>query len=470
MTLIKHAIKFTTRTLFFTTLFFTVFVLFLAAYIKKEEFKIGDRIYPNVYIDSYNAGLKTKDEVEQHFQQKDKDLRKTIVFLRHDAKEATFSGQLLQLSYDSEKAINNAYTIGRKGLIVPQIYQKIVTILDIGRYRFSAPLTYNKSPITEYLMELDDKYSRKPEDALFQFENGRVIAFKVEKNGIKVNTEKAHMDLDIALKRLPRGRKDYIVVDVKDTIFKPAVTLASINNLGIEEEIGRGVSNYSGSIPGRVHNVILATSLLNGVIIPQGQTFSFNRTIGDISAATGYQQAYIIKDGQTILGDDGGVCQTSTTLFRAALNTGLPIVERVAHAYRVHYYENDKKPGFDATTFAPSVDLKFKNDTPAAILIQTEINKETEELTYIFYGKKDGRQVTVSDVSLWDPRPAPEPRYQDDPTLKRGITKQVDWAASGIRSKFHYKSVRADGTIIQDRDFISNYRPWQAVYLVGTGE
>jgi vancomycin resistance protein YoaR len=103
-------------------------------------------------------------------------------------------------------------------------------------------------------------------------------------------------------------------------------------------------------------------------------------------------------------------------------------------------------------------------------LIQTEINKETEELTYIFYGKKDGRQVTVSDVSLWDPRPAPEPRYQDDPTLKRGITKQVDWAASGIRSKFHYKSVRADGTIIQDRDFISNYRPWQAVYLVGTGE
>jgi vancomycin resistance protein YoaR len=82
------------------------------------------------------------------------------------------------------------------------------------------------------------------------------------------------------------------------------------------------------------------------VLIPQGAEFSFNDTIGDISAQSGYKPAYVIKAGKTVLGDGGGVCQVSTTFFRAALNTGLPITERHAHAYRVGYYENDSKVRF----------------------------------------------------------------------------------------------------------------------------
>ena len=100
------------------------------------------------------------------------------------------------------------------------------------------------------------------------------------------------------------------------------------------------------------------------MLIPPGGTISYNEIVGDISAATGYQPAYIIKDGRTILGDGGGVCQVSTTLFRAGLSAGLPILERHPHAYRVHYYEEGGyKPGLDATVFAPGVDLKMKNDT-----------------------------------------------------------------------------------------------------------
>jgi vancomycin resistance protein YoaR len=87
--------------------------------------------------------------------------------------------------------------------------------------------------------------------------------------------------------------------------------------------------------------------------------------------------------GKTVLGDGGGICQVSTTLFRAALNSGLPISEYHAHAYRVGYYENDAKPGLDATVFGPTVDFKFINNTPASILIQTIVDKENNKLLFI---------------------------------------------------------------------------------------
>lgn len=147
----------------------------------------------------------------------------------------------------------------------------------------------------------------------------------------------------------------------------------------------------------------------------------------------------------------------------------MPIIERNPHAYRVSYYENDSKPGFDATVFAPNVDLKIKNNTPAYILIQTEVDKEKNLLFFKLYGKKDNRKVEISPVSLWDVNPPPSPLYQEDPTLKKGVIKQIDFPAWGAKTNFHYKVIK-DGKTIFEKDFFSSYRPWQAVYLVGTAE
>ncbi len=184
-----------------------------------------------------------------------------------------------------------------------------------------------------------------------------------------------------------------------------------------------GKSDFSHSIPERIHNIILASSKFNGILIPKDKIFSFNEIVGEISSLTGYKPAYIIKQGKTVLGDGGGVCQVSTTLFRAALNAGLPIIERIPHAYRVSYYENDSKPGFDATVFAPNVDLKIKNDTPAYILIQTEVDKEKNLLFFKLYGKKDNRKIEISPVTIWDVTPPPPPLYQDDPYFKKRSSK-----------------------------------------------
>lgn len=455
-----------------STVVFVSGVVFLIAatvyiFIKDTQFK--DRIYPQVYVNKVDFGGKKRSELMQYFEEKNNKLKEIFLTLRYTENNiATFSAELLKIQYDVQTIAIHATSIGRSLNMPTKIYQKVITILNLGRYNFDAHLSYDTELIDEYLANIEEIYNFPAENALFKFENGKVTTFQPEKQGKQIEQDIAREKIDSAIQTLETRLQSYTIEITVKTI-EPEVTLSSINNFGIVEEIGQGVSDYSGSIPGRIHNLTLASSRLNGVLIPKGETFSFNQMVGDISAQTGYKPAYIISRGRTILGDGGGVCQVSTTLFRAALNAGLPILERVAHAYRVHYYEQDSQPGFDATIFNPSADLKIKNDTANAILIQTAIDTAHNKLTFTLYGKKDGRIAEISEVKLWDKRSPPPPVYQDDPTLKRGITRQVDWPAGGAKASFHYSVVK-EGEKIVDKDFFSSFRPWRAVYLVGTAD
>jgi vancomycin resistance protein YoaR len=260
-----------------------------------------------------------------------------------------------------------------------------------------------------------------------------------------------------------------VIIPIPITKLKPNLTTDKVNQMGIKELIGVGTSLYQHSIESRIYNVGLAASRINGILIPPGKTFSFAEAVGDVSSLTGYKQAYVIENGRTVLGDGGGVCQVSTTLFRAALNAGLPIVERHPHAYRVGYYEEDSPPGIDATVYVPSVDFKFKNDTGHHVLIQT-INDPVEmRLTFMLYGTNDGRVSTITTPVITSQSPAPEPRYEDDPSLPKGQIKQIDFAAAGAKTSFN-RTVTKNGKIIISETFNSNYRPWQAVFLRGTKE
>jgi len=176
--------------------------------------------------------------------------------------------------------------------------------------------------------------------------------------------------------------------------------------------------------------------------------------------------AYIIKEGRTVLGTGGGVCQVSTTVFRAAFNSGLEILERSAHAYRVHYYEPPL--GFDATVFDPSPDLVFKNDTASYILIWSSVDVPSTTLTFEFYGTADGRTTKMLGPFVSNETPPPAPLYQEDPSLPKGTTQQIDWPAWGADATLK-REVHRNGEIIHHDTFTSHYKPWQAVYLVGTG-
>jgi len=284
---------------------------------------------------------------------------------------------------------------------------------------------------------------------------------------VSVLSEILAKDILAAFKLLEASEEKIANINVSVEIAEPAIKTEDINNLGIKELLGIGTSTFKGSIPGRIHNIELAASRLNGVLIAPGETFSFNEALGDVSRYTGYQSAYVIKDGKTILGDGGGVCQVSTTFFRAALDSGLPIVERRAHSYRVYYYEQDSGPGLDATVYAPTTDLKIQNDTLGHILIQSSTDTKNLALRFEFYGTSDGRVATTTKPVILNSIAPPEDLYQDDPTLASGVVKQTEHKAWGAKVIFDY-SVERNGENIYKKQFVSNYRPWQAIFLRGT--
>ncbi|OGK25037.1 hypothetical protein A3A46_04240 [Candidatus Roizmanbacteria bacterium RIFCSPLOWO2_01_FULL_37_13] len=437
--------------------------------IVNEERNFNNKIYPNVYINEVDFGRKSKSAVRNYFNNLNSQFKKVrIDILYKDESIATFSGEQLKIGYDSQGIADRAYLIGRSTHFTSRLYQKLATLLAWQEFNFTVDINYEKSLIQDFLSGVKEKYDKPAKNALFSFENGRVVSFSQEEKGQEVEEQKFIYDIDKLVRGL-ENKVNNIQVTLPIKVIEPKVTLAKANEFGIEELIAEGKSDFSHSIPERIHNIILASSKFNGVLIPKGSVFSFNDTVGDISSLTGYKPAYIIKSGKTVLGDGGGVCQVSTTLFRAALNAGLPILERTAHAYRVGYYENDSKPGFDATVFAPNPDLKIKNDSPASILIQTEVDQVNNLLYFRFYGKKDQRKIEISQVTVYDVvPPLPEIR-QDDPTLKKGVIKQVDFPAWGAKAVFNYK-VSNDDKVLFEKKFFSNYRPWQAVYLVGQAD
>lgn len=329
---------------------------------------------------------------------------------------------------------------------------------------------YDRDLINDYLNGVKESIDRSPQNAKFKFNeaNRRVEEFVPALNGIELGVDEATGRMIRALTLLESNETaEPVILPVNEV--EPDVNLSDVNDLGIKELIGRGESTYFGSILTRVHNVALAAARLSGVIVPPGEEFSFNKAVGEVSRATGYQSAYVIANGRTVLGDGGGVCQDSTTVFRAALDAGLPISERRAHSYRVGYYEQNTKAGIDATVYAPTTDFKFLNDTPNYILIQAKADSENRKLVVEIYGTNDGRKSEIINHQVWGSTPPPPDIYQEDPTLPLGTIKQVDWKAWGARAKFDYV-VKRGNSVIYEKTFYSTYKAWPAVFLTGTGQ
>jgi len=326
---------------------------------------------------------------------------------------------------------------------------------------------YFDEKILAKISEISSQIDREPQNSVFVFEESRVKEFKPSLDGYEVKKDILKNMVIGNLRTLEQSEEKSINLDIPVKISEPKIQNKDVNNLGIETLLGRGTSKFMGSIANRIYNIKHASEKFKGVIIPPGENFSFNQTLGEVSQETGFKQAYIIKEGKTILGDGGGVCQVSTTLFRAELNAGLPILERQAHAYRVGYYEQESPPGFDATVYSPHPDLVIKNNTPNYILIQSIFNEKARSLTFEIYGTDDGRVVSVSKPTISSTTPPPEDLYQDDPTLPQGTIKQIEYKAWGAKVNFNYQ-VKRDNKIIYKKTFYSNYQPWQAVYLRGT--
>ncbi|MDP2860937.1 MAG: vancomycin resistance protein, partial [bacterium] len=123
----------------------------------------------------------------------------------------------------------------------------------------------------------------------------------------------------------------------------------------------------------------------------------------------------------------------------------------------------------DATVYPPSPDFRFKNDTPAHILVQVFFNKAAQSLMFELYGTNDGRQTVLGKPVVYNITAPPAPKYQDDPSLMKGVEKQTDWGHPGADVYFLRTVVRKKEILI-DEKIQSHYIPWAAVFLRGTKE
>ena len=354
--------------------------------------------------------------------------------------------------------ISESYSISYDDMSWRLDNNEVLSMLSFQKKGDKVEISANKSVIFEKINQIALQLDRPARGQVLSVADGKVSKFTSSQNGLKVKIEDSARSLEEGILSL-----DFEIALAVEVTEPPETD----NQYGIEEVIGVGESKFKGSDSERIHNLELAASRINGTLVPPGQEFSFNESVGEINRDTGYTSAWIISKGRTILGDGGGVCQVSTTVFRAAINSGLPIIKRNAHSYRVSYYEQESPPGMDATIYSPTVDLKFKNDTDHYILVASEIDKENYSLKFNIYGTSDGRKVEITEPKILSRSTPPAPVYEDDPTLPRGTTKQIEYAIWGASVSFD-REVTMDGRIITKDTFKSNYRPWGAVYKVGT--
>jgi len=293
-------------------------------------------------------------------------------------------------------------------------------------------LTYSLKLIPEAvrtsITSFADKADRDPKNARFKVTDGKVTIATPAENGIIVDVEESFSILETALQTAENGK---LIVTLVSERLSAKVSAETLDTLGITELVGTATTNFKGSPKNRVYNIERSIQEFDGIVIEPGAVFSFVDYLGEVDGEHGYLPELVIKNNKTEPEFGGGICQVSTTVFRAALQSGLKITERKNHAYPVQYY---KPYGLDATIYIPKPDLQFQNNTPGAILLVPEI--EGSLLTFSMFGTRDGRTTTIDGPHILESNP--------DGSMKTVFTHTVKDAAGNafINDTFwsNYKS------------------------------
>jgi vancomycin resistance protein YoaR len=337
---------------------------------------------------------------------------------------------------------------------------------DDGSYTHD--LYIDENAARHWLNQFTRQLYRDPVNARFYFDD-----FTEELILVAPHVNGRELDLDATIERL----RQQILTGNRSApfIFQENVPTAHAGataaELGIIELVSERTTWFFGSSDARKHNIARSAANFYGIVIAPGEEFSFNKYLGTISEADGYEVGLIIFGGRTIEGVGGGICQVSTTMFQTAFYAGFPITERWEHGYMVGYYGDGEGQGMDATVYSPIVDLKFINNTPYHLLIENYYNEEFESLTFKFYSTSLGRTIEKEGPFFENEQPAPGRErdiWEFSEDLEPGTVEQFDWATIGARVTVNRIVRNADGEpIAGTQTFVSNYIPWPNGYRYG---
>lgn len=376
-------------------------------------------------IDRGDLKLKLQEKMEKLTQD---DIYLNLIYdspeiLEEETYQAHIKAKVISANAPYKLTANSAQIIFTKEEVIPLIEFRPVSDKSNPENKILG-ITLSSKGLNNYLAALGPSINRKAVNAQLTIERDRVTNFALSQDGLELGIKKNIQKLREEI--LNKGNKE---IELEVSIVPPKTATKDIDNLGITTLIEKGVSNFAGSPSSRIHNIKLGAATFHGVLLKPGEEFSFNTILGEVGPEQGYKPELVIKKDKTIPEYGGGLCQVSTTTFRAAVNSGLPVIERAPHAFPVVYYNPQ---GFDATIYPPHPDLRFTNNTPGHLLIQTEI--DGHYLIFEFYGTNDGRKIELDGPRQYD--------IKSDGSMKAELTRKI------------YKN----DELIEEKTWYSNYK------------
>ena len=408
-----------------------------------------DLFYEGISIDGLDVSFLTKEEALELIKNKNESvLDKSNMKLYNEDKEYNINLRELGYYYDYNKAIDEAYAIGREGTIISRI-KEIINVKKAG-INIHVESKYDRGRIGAIASEIAKDINVEMENAEFSFNGGR-ISVTEEVIGKKVDEEELESLIDNNINAL-----EPIKIPVEDLV--PSRTKALLSRInGI---IGEYSTSFKGSSSERIENIRLSSKAVSGGPIMPGETVSFNDTTGPRSKKAGYKEANVILKGEFVPSTGGGVCQTSTTLYNALLRASVTIIERTHHSIPVKYVPL----GQDAAVSYGALDLKFRNDFDFPIYIDSKI---IGDRVYIYiYGDKNAKNYNIEiESEIIEEVPAEE-EIVVDKNLAPGTKEEIQKGRGGYKVNT-YKSIIKNGKVVS-KDLITKdfYKPKNHIYKV----
>lgn len=450
-------------------------------------FNMGNnKIISGVSIQGIDVSGLEKEEAKAKLQAMYDEKKQKEIGIKYQDYETTLNPTLMEVEYDVDKAVEEAYSIGRNSNIFVNNYSILYTL--IAKKEINVPMTLNEDVTKQTIEDIGVNLPGIVIESSYSVEEDELIISK-GKQGVKIDTDsllnivKQYMqttdikedyitipviqktpdeidiqaihdeickeaqdayytkdpfevhpevigisfDVEEAKKILAEeGKEEYII---KLTITKPKVTIDQIGTEAFPDRLGTQSTRYDASVTGRTTNLKIACQKINGKVIMPGETFSYNKTLGPRTAAAGYKDGKVYENGQVVDGIGGGICQISSTLYNAVLFANLEIVERRNHQFVTSYLP----AGRDATVVYGMTDFKFKNTRKYPIRLVASCNGGVA--TVSVFGIKEENEYVVS-LSVKTVATIPySTQYIQDSSLASGVEVVKQKGANGVKTE-----------------------------------
>lgn len=419
--------------------------------IKKTVEKWENSIYPGVTIDNIDiSGMskeEAKDSVEKHLEN---EIAQKKLNIKVENQDFELSYLDVNPQYNIDSVVEQAFQFGKDYGIL----EKYSLIKKGQLQEIPINFEYDEEKLKEFEKTIENKVTLEPKNAKINISNGN-ISVQNELDGKSINIEEMDSKIKEALKS---NASETIELDLETK--KAKITAQELSK--IKGSMGSYSTSYGTSSWGRSTNIEIATKSINSTIVMPGEEFSFNDVVGERSAERGYQEAGTYVGNKVEPGIGGGICQVSSTLYRAAMRANLRSTERTNHSMVVGYME----PGLDATVAYGYLDYKFKNTYDFPIYIEGITAGKV--VTYTIYGDPailNGKSYEMANeiISVYPP----ETKEVQDPSILEGERVVEGGAMTGY--KVNSYQITYENGVEANRELIStdNYAKVDSIIKVG---